>query len=197
MLKLDYNIEFAHIYADEEFGKEQIKSIEILKKIIDKLQKQNKSFVVSLLIDEFHPVVFNLNEEKIIQEFKKHGVDVDFIGYESKLGSVSDQLIKEIPLSEIKMEHFHKPEKEVLVLEEGNSKTGLREEFKFMYRHTCAMLSATWSLCRLGIYKIPEDAIHNITGKAFEANKLITILPSKYKPVEDKVIEIIKATKFR
>jgi len=194
---LDYNIEFAHIYADEPFGNEQFKSMELLKKVIAKLKKEGKTFVISILIDEFHPVVFKLDENEIIEEFKKQGIVVDFIGYESKLGSIADEIIKELPKSMLKLEHFNKPEKEVLLLKNHNGKIGLKEEFEFMYRHTCALLSASWSLCRLGEFKIPQDAIHNLTNKSFEAKKLITILPEKYHPVEDKVIDIIKSTKFK
>lgn len=196
MNKLNYNIEFAHIYADEQFGNEQVKSIEILKKVISNLEKNNKSFVISVLIDEFHPVVFKLNENEMMEEFLKYDIAVDFVGYESKLGVVADELINYLPKSMLKLEHFHKPEKEALVLEDHNGKIGLKEEFEFAYRHTCALLSASWSLCRLGIFKIPQDAVHNLGNKTFEAHKVITILPEKYRTVEDKVIEIIKSTKF-
>ena len=97
----------------------------------------------------------------------------------------------------MKIENFTKPEKEVLLLKNHDSKIGLKEEFEFMYRHTCALLSASWSLCRLGVFQIPQDAIRNLTNKDFEAKKLITILPEKYHVVEDKVLEIIKSTKFK
>ncbi len=197
MNKPDYNIEFAHIYADEQFGDEQIRSIKVLKKVISNLNKNNKSFVISVLIDEFHPVVFKLNENEMIKEFLKYNVAVDFIGYESKLGVVADEIINYLPKSMLKLEHFNKPEKEALVLENHNSKIGLREEFEFAYRHTCALLSASWSMCRLGIQKIPQDAVRSLSNKTFEAHKVITILPEKYRAVEDKVIEIIKSTKFK
>jgi len=193
----DYNIEFAHMYADESFGDEQIKSIEILKKITSRLKKENKTFVISFLIDEFHPTVFKLNENKIIKEFEKQGISIDFIGYESKLGLVADEIIKELPTSMLKIENFNKMEKDVLLLKNHNGKIGLKEDFKFMYRHTCALLSASWSLCRLGILKIPPDAVCNLTGKIFESKKIITILPEKYHLVEDKVIEIVESTRFK
>jgi hypothetical protein len=149
------------------------------------------------LIDEFHPVILKLDEKKMVEEFKKHGIEVDFIGYESKLGNISNQLIQELPKSMLKLEHFSKPEKEALILEEGYKNIGLEEEFKSVFRHTCALLSASWSLCRLGIYQIPSDAINKLKNKPFEAKKIITILPEKYHPVEDKVLEIIKSTKFK
>lgn len=196
MDKPDYNIEFAHIYADEQFGNEQIKSIEILKKVISNLNTANKSFVISVLIDEFHPVVFKLNEAEMVEEFLKYDIAVDFIGYESKLGVVADEIIDYLPKSMLKLEYFNNPEKEALVLQNHNGKIGLKEEFEFASRHTCALLSASWSMCRLGILKIPQDAIRNLNNKTFEAHKVITILPEKYHAVEDKVIEIIKSTKF-
>ena len=122
-MKQNYNIEFAHIYADERFGEEQIKSIKILKKITNKLTKEGKTFVTSILIDEFHPVVFKLDEDKMLSEFKKHDITVDFLGYESQLGTIADQLIKEIPADKLKMDHFHKPQKEVLILEKEKQKS--------------------------------------------------------------------------
>ena len=39
----EFNVEFAHIYADQEFGQEQIKSILKLKKVVQELQKKKKS----------------------------------------------------------------------------------------------------------------------------------------------------------
>ena len=66
-----------------------------------------------------------------------------------------------------------------------------------MYRHTCALLSASWSLSRLGIYTVPTGVIRNLTKKEFVAEKLITILPEKYREVENKVLEIIKSSKFK
>jgi hypothetical protein len=153
----DYHIEFAHIYADEEFGEEQSKSAEILKKTIEKLNKKKKSFVVSILIDELHPNVKKLNEQNLLLEMQKRNIQVDFIGYESKLIETAEKLIQMIPPSELKFEHFHDPEREVLMLEEPNEKIGLEEEPA--KRPTCALLSASWTLCRLGKYKIPNNTI--------------------------------------
>ena len=193
---LDYNIEFAHIYADEKLGDEQFKSIELLKKVIKKLEKENKTFSISILIDEFHPVVFKLKKNKVIKEFEEKGVKIDFIGYESKLCPIANKLIKELPKSELKLENFNNPQRKVLLLKNHDSKIGIEEEFEFMSRHTCAILSASWSLCRLGNIEIPKNAIERITKKPFEAKKLITILPEKYRIVENKVLDIIKSTKF-
>ena len=41
MAKPEYNIEFGHIYVDEEFGEEQLQSIVKLKEIMFSLAKNN------------------------------------------------------------------------------------------------------------------------------------------------------------
>lgn len=194
---VDYNVEFAHIYANEKFGSEQIHSIEILKEVLQKLKKENKTFVTCILIDEFNPSVSYLDDKRFLKEVKKFGVPVDFIGYESKVVTIGDKLLKELPKSKLKLEHFHNPQKDVLLLQEGGQKIGLREHYDIMYRHTCALLSAAWTLCRLGKYQIPRGSVKALARKDFKAKKVITILPEKYREGEMKVLEIIGSTKFK
>ena len=196
MPKLDYNIEFAHIYADEDFGDEQIKSIELLRGVISRLTKAKKTFVTSVLIDDFNPVIFKLNDAKVISIIKKYKVPFDFFAYESKFGEISDKLLREIPNSKLKLEHFHNPQKEVLFLHNKSDNIGLKEQRAFSYKHTCALLAAAWTLCRLGVYDLPKSSVKNLENKDFAAKKLITILPKKYENSEKKVLDIIRATKF-
>lgn len=198
---MDYNIEFAHIYADEEFGSEQIEGAKILRQVAQRLDKEGQSYTINILIDEFHPAVFKLDIQNLIHKFKEQGIAVDAVGYESKFCEVSDLLLKELPSHLLKEAHFHKPEKDVLLLEECKGKhckdIGLEDEFPFMKRPTCALLSAPWSLSRLGLYPLAEGAVTSLTNKEFQAKRLITILPEKYRVVEDKVQEIIGVTKFK
>ena len=196
-MKPDYNIEFSHIYSDETFGDEQLRSMQILKKVVSNMEKENKTFVVSILIDEFHPTTFILDEEKIVSKFKKYGITVDFVGYESKFGGVADKVIKNIPKSLLKFELFDKSQKEVLLLRKNKLKIGLKEKSKFGVKHTCALLSASWTLCRLGAFRVPLGSVRNFTGKSFDAKKTITILPEKYRSVECNVINILNFSKFR
>lgn len=131
---------------------------------------------------------------------KQFGVNVDFIGFESRLVKYADDLIKRIPKSVLSIDLFQSPKKEVLILNHESGRIGLRESHSFMTRHTCAILSAVWSLARLGFYKLKEEDLKRFSDKPFTANKIITILPRKYKSVEDKVIKIIESAglhKFR
>ena len=168
---VDYNIEFAHIYGNGEFNEEHIKSVKIARELIEKLKKENKSFVACILIDEFHAEKI-LNEEEIVNKAKDYGVYVDFIAYESKLGPIASKIISEVKIKTSSLKNNN-----------GD--------------HSCALLASSWHLARLGKHKLPENAIKKINNKPFEAKKIITILPKKYKPVEEKALNIIKLTKYK
>ena len=200
MKRVNYNIEFAHFYADELFGEEQIESIQVTQKLIKELKSQGKTFVTCVLIHQFHPAAFQVNEEKLRKVFEEHGLVPDFFVYEGKLNSVSDEIIEEIPSSILNWETFQSfkgPHKRALMLKKAEYGIGLKEEIGFTERHTCAMLIAAWDLCRLGAYKIPEESIRRLNDKTFESEKIISIIPTKYNEVENKSLQIIKATKFK
>lgn len=186
---VDYNVEFAHIYADKEFGDEQRKSIDLLKLVIKDLQKKNKSFVTCILIDEISPEKITLNESDFLKKTLSYKIPLDFVAYESKLSSIADKIIKELPKELLHKESFN--DKEVLLLIKDNLKIGLKD---YPGKHSCSLLIAAWILCRLGYYKAPN--LKNLTGNSFNANKLITILPKRYRKTEDKVLNILKITKY-
>ena len=188
----DYNLEFAHIYADEQFGPEQAKGLARANEIIAKLSAEGKTFVTSVLIDEFNPVVNTLDENEFIVQLRVNNTPVDFIGYESYFTSIADLIIRELPTSMLTLKHFHNPDKSVLMLQDGPIKIGL-EQTKPKLKHTCAILSAAWTLCRLGVHPLPDGALKQLTrGQKFVAKKTITILPEKYRAGEERVLEIIK-----
>ena len=186
---VDYNIEFAHIYADKEFGDEQRKSINFLKKTIENLKRKNKSFVTCILIDEINPKEITLNESEFLKKVLSFEIPLDFIAYESKLSSIADKIIKELPKEFLHKESFNN--KQVLLLVKDNLKIGLKD---YPGKHSCSLLIVAWILCRLGYYKVPS--LKNLNENSFNANKLITILPKKYRKTEDKVLDILRSTKY-
>ena len=60
----------------------------------------------------------------------------------------------------------------------------------------CSYLVANWYLKRLGV--LPPGKFKNFSNgdKPFSGQKIINILDKKYKPNEDKVLELIKNSKF-
>lgn len=193
MQSVDYNIEFAHIYSDQKFGNEQEKSIEVLSGVINDLQSQGKSFVTTVLIDEYNPKTCVLNENDFVNKIKSFGIPLDFVAYESKLSEIVSRLIADLPKSNLEVDYLGEG-KHSLFLKTENKKHKLRENFGFSHKNTCALLTSCWLLCRLGVYRIPDDAVRRFGEKAFEAKKLITVLPEKYKNSEDKALKIIKAS---
>ena len=189
MYPVEYNIEFAHIYADQKFGNEQIRSIEILRDLINSLQKQGKSFVTTVLIDDYNPKKNNLDENAFVNKIKSLNIPLDFIAYESKLNQIGDKLIADLPRQLLRVEG-----KKNIFLEINNKSIKLRDSIGFQLKNTCTLLTASWLLCRLGIYKIPSDSINRLNKVGtFEANKIITILPEKYRKSESRALDIIKS----
>lgn len=193
---VDINIEFSHIYADEDFSEEHMESIKKLKIYLKNFESHNKTFTTSILIDDFNVSSLKLDEGKFLAKVRSFGVPIDFIAYESKFYGIADEIIKLLPQDKIKTEYFNSIKKEVLVLDNNGKKTGLREKMVCSQRHTCAILSSAWILCRLGCFGFPKGSIKVLSGKNIIAKELLIILPKRYKVSEDKASEIISLTKF-
>jgi len=203
MEKVNYNIEFAHIYSDEKIGEEQLKSAEVVKDLVKKLDKESKTYTLCILIDEYHPVYSNFNLDKFLTHFKKMGIPPAYIGYEGELIPAARLLLKQIPeefLISKKMHTKLKFVQEIISLKTSNKWMKLKElpVVKFQEDYTCVLLSAAWSLLRLGL--IQSKHAVRVTGltdpNPFLGENLITVLPKKYEPVEKRVLEIIKNTPF-
>lgn len=175
--KVDYNIEYAHIYSNEFFGKEQKESIKELHKAIKRLKKLKKTYVLTVLIDEYNPTEHLLDTEKFLATLEKLNAKPHFLMFESHLARYKD-----------------------LLLEKMNGK--IKKEYKkYIKKHNkvpCSFLIAAWHLKRLGLLKSKNSRLQQLTEKKqFTANKIITILPKKYQGVELKTIEIIESTDFK
>ncbi|MCK5234886.1 MAG: hypothetical protein KAJ88_03500 [Candidatus Aenigmarchaeota archaeon] len=206
MEKVDYNIEFAHIYSDQsELTDEQIKSAEVTKKIIDTLEKNGKSFVLTLLVDEYHPKFHKLNFNRFLKKLEALGVPPTYIGYESRMVSAAKLLLKSIP-SDMKItSRFHpeiKVNEEVTYLVYGKGKKiklKTRGNVIHFSRYTCALLSTAWVLLRFGVIQA-KNAVE-LTGltrpKPFAAANIINVLPRKYEGVETANKNIILATQYK
>ena len=124
----DYNLEFAHIYADEQFGPEQAKGVACANEVMTRLSAAGKTFVTTVLIDEFNPAHNTLDENEFIVQLKVNNTPIDFIGYESRFTTVADTIIRELPTSMLTLKHFHHPDRSVLTLQDGALKIGLEEK---------------------------------------------------------------------
>lgn len=186
----DFNIEFGHIYADKKFGDEQVKSILRLKGVIKELSKKEKSFVTVVLIDEYSPMKNTLKDVNFLNSVEEEGINPDFVAYESALSNIAEEVISMISKDLLKEQKFG--EKGVLLLSLKNNNIGLKDS---QGKYSCSLLIAAWILARFGILKVPS--LKKFSNKDFAANKLITILPKKYEETEEKVLDILRVTKYK
>lgn len=187
----DYNLEFAHIYGNEQFGPEQARAAQRANEIMTRLSAEGKTFVTSVLIDEFNPTTNTLDEAELIVQLKVNNAPVDFIGYESRFAAVADLIIPELPPALLTLKYLDNSGKAMLTLQDGGMMVGLEERTPAP-KYVGVMPVTAWTLCRLGVYPVPADAVKSLSNKKFAARKIITILPEKYRPVEERVTEIIK-----
>lgn len=174
---VDYNIEFAHIYSDKKFGREQEKSIEILKRKIIKFLKGNYTFSSCVLIDEYNPEKNTLKINSFLQELDKRSIFPHFIGFESKLTSKKYFLLGHIRSKKVRNEY---------------------ERYINKNNHIpCSFLVVIWYLYRLGHIQL-EKGIYRCYKhlNSFQGKKLINILPRKYETVEKKAMKILDTTVF-
>ncbi len=107
----------------------------------------------------------------------------NFSNWLTEKGFAPDLLIKEsalIPVCD-----------EVLSLIENKNLKEEIEDYVKLKKYPCSLFIASWYLLRLGCIK------SDIFNETLIAKKLINILPTSFKPFEDKGMEIISSTKFK
>lgn len=102
MKKVDYNIEYAHVYAgsftkDEIIGEEQRTGIIVAKQVVENLEAAGKTYSLNILIDDYNEEAIEVNEELVVSELTKKGLSPDYVMRESRLaGPVAEVLIDNI-----------------------------------------------------------------------------------------------------
>lgn len=176
MEKVDYNIEYAHIYSDEVFNQEHVESLNVLELILRILKNDNKVYNLNLLIDEYHPDTNALDVDDFLNKLKFRGYYPDYLHLESDLHNDVNLFLDNIT-----------NEKHLRDYERYYQKNG---------KSPCSYLVAVWYLKRLGAMPINKIKKLSETEIPFHGNKIINILDKKYKANEDKALELIKNSKF-
>ena len=184
----DYNIEFGHIYANQEVSEEQLKSIDFLKKVTQKILEEKKSFSSVVLIDNL-----NTSEEKLsIKDyisFIQRKVQLDFLAFEASLSDLAEIFMQDLPPERIKKDE----DKIYFKTEEA---TGKKFLLHINGKWCCSFLTAIWYLCRLGVYELPKN-VQTFSENEFAAKAIINILPQEYQKSEEAALELIKSTKYQ
>lgn len=205
MKKVDYNIEFGHIFVDERFSFHQRESSKIANEFIKNLKKQNKTYVASILIDDYQPTYSYLDIYKYFNQIKKMKVLPTYLVYQTQLISLAHKLISLINKKNIKFQKKHfqqKSDKDTVLLELKNiSSISLKKEYFAKtedYIETPVMIAA-WYLLRLGIFQKKEiiKKTNYTPYIPFMGHKILTILPKKYKKIDETAKEILSYSGYK
>ena len=176
MAKNSYNIEFAHVYADENFNKEHQQGVELLLEVKKNIP-QHATYVTAVLVDEYNPDQKILDIKEYVSILAKMGAMPDFLGFESELALANDEMMKSVD-SKIRKEY--------------------ERYFANKQKIACSFLVAIWNLMRLGLLDLPNAiVIKQKPGIAdFVGERLITILPERYRENEERALRVIKHSQF-
>jgi len=172
--KVDYSIEFAHIYTNESFSQEHIKAVEILREKELELKDKRLSYVKLVMIDNYNPSDHILNIDNFFQDLKKVGGNSDAFIFEADLVQYKD-----FALDLMSKRH------------ENSYRKYIKENGKI----PCSFLIYVWYMIRLGIIEIKVGSQIHLLNKdlnTIKGEKIINILPERYKSVEKKAMEAIK-----
>lgn len=188
MKKCDLSIEFAHMYADQQFTVEQQFSLELAIRRQYQARHAGESVATLIMIDDLHASEIITDALRLRQEVTRYGGWVDNVVFESSLVPGSLDLIASIPPSLIWRETFRRERKEVLFMETSAGTTPLLTIKKGLKTPSCAVLSATLLLTRLGALR----AIRGVTC----ADRAVTILEERFRHLEQCAHSIITMTRY-
>ncbi len=177
--KLDYSIEFGHIYTNEAYSEEHRLSAVRTFDVIEELRQGGKTFSIHLLIDDYNPEEHFLDVEGLLKEYAQLGVLPDFTAREAGLAPYKDDMFDLITNNKIRKSYSR-------YIEGRNGKI------------PCSFMVATWYLIRLGaIVQREEHPISHPVSKSdlVVADKLINVLPERFMGVENQALKIIAGSK--
>jgi hypothetical protein len=170
-----YSIEFFHIYMDETIGPQHTASIDYLRKV----QEAWSNHELTILLDDYNAKEKNITPDEILEFLDSRGVKPDFWAYESELVANSNILLDKITKPKLKDQYLR--------------------YISQRHKYPCSLLAASWYLTRLG--KLDhEGVLRSPNGGNLNnfvpAGRLINILPLSFKPVEERILNLIANSEF-
>jgi hypothetical protein len=162
----DISIEYAHIYTNQHINDEQRLSLAVLGDSAKGLEGHSVSRVV--MVDDYSFPDPSFDYDGFVEWLAAQGHKPDLVFRESQLIPVCDEVLKLMGSSKL-----------------ANQIT----EYVKAKKYPCSLFISAWYLLRLGRVQSP------LFPQQLRAKKLITILAESFKPVEDKALDIISATK--
>ena len=132
-----------------------------------------------MLIDDYNSTEHLLDIDGFLSELASMGGEPDFYSFEGDMGAYRDQMLDSI--------------------EDQRTLNSYTRYINGKNHMPCSFMTAIWYLIRLGYFEADDTVIRNkrVREKFELSDYLINILPSRFKGVEAKAIDLIKATKYR
>jgi hypothetical protein len=167
-----YGIEFFHIYTDEKIGAEHTASLEYFKHASS---AWNFDYETIILIDDYNPITSIIEPDEVLSYLNSAGFMPSFWSLEGEMIDNAKLLLESITKPRLKKQYLSYINK--------NKK------------YPCSLLTATWYLTRLGHFDY--TAIKSVNGTKFmPSDRLVNILPSTYKNIEERAFIIIKNSPY-
>jgi hypothetical protein len=189
------NIEFSHVYSSEGFTEEHAKSVDILKELSRRMNFEQCVSAHAVLVDDRtkNPVI-SLSE--IVSTITSRGASIDWIALESKLEESALHFLNSFLRSFVRRTFNKKQRCFDEYCEVQGERIRLVKDADDKRKPTCALVSATWALARLGLITLPREALLQLGRQPFAGSRNITILHKKFFSVEQKALAIIGLSPF-
>lgn len=165
----DVSIEYAHIYTNQKINDEHKLSLEILGELRRELDKKGKSHSLVIMVDDYSFPDPSFSYDEFTDWLEQQGHKPDLMIRESQLIPLCDEVLKLITNDTLKQQII---------------------DYIKIKKYPCSLFIAAWYLARLRQIKSP------LIGETVQAEKLINILPTSFRPFEDRALDIIKNTPF-
>jgi hypothetical protein len=166
----DVSIEYAHIYTNQRISDEQKRSVEALGRLVEKLDSQNQSISLVVMVDDYSSPDPTFDYKAFEDWLEAEGYGPNLLIRESQLIPSCDEVLALV--------HDDKLRKQLT--------SYIRSK-----KYPCSLFIAAWYLLRLG--RIQSSGVPD----NFKAQRLINILPASFKSVEEKGLRIIGSTSHK
>ena len=167
-----HNIEYAHIYTDQDPGREQELSIAATLQAIESIPITD-SYTLTVMVDEYHPAQSSLVLVDYLDFLEEKGLLPHFMVMEGDLRMLAYRVLYTLPKK---------------LRKEMNGWILKKDRFP------CSLLTATWYIYRLngfGRETIPMIQTDQL-NRTFFGEEIVTVLPNMYRDNEHRAMRIIE-----
>ncbi len=184
-------IEIGHIYGGMTPGFEQAETVLVARDLIPSHARIGDEIDLCVLVDERNQGVFEIDGYR--DWIGRQGIQTAFVCYEGRLRAAADSLVSGLPQEGMRRTRFRRDGCERQFFDDGAGEISLGRIGPTGLEHTCALLSAAWTLCRLGVLPFPDGSTVAYRDRFARYDRTISVLPLTYDAPERQAARLIAA----